>query len=198
MPHLRERLAWLACAVLGVFVVASAAGVVSGGPLSPPSAPAPTMKTLDEIPGSWDRTLSSTGGCSSERFDCVFDDEAVLDRETGLVWERAPQPVDQLSAEWWLAVADCEQNVHVGRLGWRLPSAPELLSLLDMTADGANRLPIGSPFTIDGNPIYWTSTVDAASSANARDVNLGGSVQSDMKSTKFNYLCVRGPSAAAQ
>ena len=88
-----NRAGWLVAGVLALFVVAAMTGVVSGGPLDPPGAPAPTQKTLDEIPGSWSRALSATGGCTSERFQCVLGDVAVLDRETGLVWERVPSAV---------------------------------------------------------------------------------------------------------
>jgi len=103
MKNMREKIAWALAATLGLLVVAALSGVIDAGPLDPPGAPAPTGKTLEEIPGSWSRTLPANdgspggpfptppAGCNSTRFQCVFENQAVLDRETGLVWERSPQ-----------------------------------------------------------------------------------------------------------
>lgn len=44
-----------------------------------------TMKTLDQIPPTWSHTMPA-----AQRFEVVFDGEAVLDKETGLVWEQSP------------------------------------------------------------------------------------------------------------
>ena len=82
-------------------IVAMLATGAAGGPLDPPGAPASTMQSLDEIPGSWSRSLASfdgvagpdpPAGCDSSRFECLedFGNAAVLDRETGLVWYIAP------------------------------------------------------------------------------------------------------------
>ena len=143
-----NRAGWLVAAVLALFVVASVTGVVSGGPLDPPGAPAPTQKTLDEIPGSWSRALSATGGCTSQRFQCVLGDVAVLDRETGLVWERVPSAA--AAGDWDTARALAARGFVGGRYGWRIPSEEELATLV---AAGA-----GHPFTVLPNTYYWTAT----------------------------------------
>lgn len=50
MSHIREKLAWGLFAALGLFVVASMTGVVSGGPLDPPGPPASTDSV--RLPGT--------------------------------------------------------------------------------------------------------------------------------------------------
>jgi len=63
---------------------------------------------------SWDQTLPPT-----TRFIVLsnFNDEAVLDRETGLVWERSP--VSILGTDWFTAVSACERLIVANRLGWQ-------------------------------------------------------------------------------
>jgi hypothetical protein len=104
---------------------------------------------------SWDQTLPA-----SARFIVLanMNDEAVLDRETGLVWQRSPN-VDAVS--WLVASEICIGATTGNRLGWRLPTVNELASLLDPTMiDHPPPLPQGHPFT--GLPAFqgqfWTAT----------------------------------------
>jgi hypothetical protein len=52
-------------------------------------------------------------------FSCV----AVLDRETGLVWEQTP---DSTAFTWAAALDHCTMLLDGGKLGWRLPTDEEL------------------------------------------------------------------------
>ena len=153
---------------------------------------------------SWDQTLPA-----STRFIVLtnLNSQAVLDRETGLVWERAPSttflPLIPASNEFTTATAvgRCALLKVGGRYGWRLPTIQELHSLIDDTQDPA--LPAGNPFTgISGS--YWTSTHGTAfgSSVDTYIVsfNLGGfGVGLSLAPPNFGGVrvwCVRGGSGA--
>ena len=86
----------------------------------------------------------------------AFNHEAVLDKETGLVWERSPQT---MSARWIVARRICiEKNVG-GHKGWRLPSLEELTSLVDPSiAPPGPTLPPGHPFLTVQSTVYWSAT----------------------------------------
>jgi hypothetical protein len=149
---------------------------------------------------SWDQTLPA-----STRFIVLsnFNDEAVLDRETGLVWQRAPGITYD---NWYDAVAQCENAKTGGRFGWRLPTATELSSLLDPAATITPPLPAGHPFV--GLPLslglYWTATVTPSDQSKVSLVGwfpnnfptfaiaTGGNAQSPKNVASSRTWCVRG------
>jgi len=103
---------------------------------------------------SWDQTLPV-----STRFIVLsnFNNQAVLDRDTGLVWERSPSS----GAAFGQASASiiCWRKTTGGRQGWRLPRAEELTSLADpsnTTIDQVH-LPAGHPFI---NPTAFYGAAD--------------------------------------
>lgn len=101
---------------------------------------------------SWDQHLSAG------RFVVLsaFGSQAVLDKETQLVWQRTPASV---VAGWSAARSACENLVVGGRRGWRLPAAHELTSLIDPVISIAPpRLPDGHPFVNVATTRYWTTT----------------------------------------
>jgi len=191
MRTFTTKAGWAIAGLLGLTLVAIWAGVIQAGPLDPPAAPAPTMKSLDDLPPSWHRTLSSAGGCASQRFTCVFGGTAVLDRETGLVWELAP---DMGSMSWDSAIRTCQWAYHGGRLGWRLPTASELMTLGD-TSQPDTGLPAGHPFNVGTDDAFWTSTEDAASpTGRAIKYDFNVFLTSDeLKTSGYRAWCVRGP-----
>lgn len=141
---------------------------------------------------SWSQTLSATGGCGSQRFSCVMGGTAVLDHETGLVWERTPAST---TTGWQLALETCLHRTTGGRQGWRAPTIAEAFSLIDPTTPtGLNRLPIGSPFTVLVAQNYVTSSVVDATGGFAFAVD-GTSVLYNSRFTPTNAAswCVRGP-----
>lgn len=196
--RLREKLSWSIAGVLALFVVASLASTVGGGPLDPPGAPAPTLRSLDEVFSAWNQQLPSDdgeGSCASSRFTCVFEFNGVFDRETGLVWQRVvtsePETFDT-------ARRICLFSTIGGKRGWRLPTTAELNSLIDLSTAEPPRLPAGHPFQeVHPTDPYWTVTigVNESSGAATRDfLGLDGSFGSAVpfSAVEARSWCVRG------
>jgi hypothetical protein len=100
---------------------------------------------------TWDKKINAG------RFKVLrnFNDEAVLDKETGLVWERQPS---SRAVPWTNARLVCAQKGVGGRGGWRLPSFYELASLVDPTVRLNPQLPAGHPFLEVQASNYWTES----------------------------------------
>jgi len=143
---------------------------------------------LDLIPPAWSQILPA-----ADRFQLVMGGAAVLDRETGLVWEKSPSTS---TFSWLAALFHCYADLEVGgRRGWRPPTIEELASLVDPTqSDPA--LPTGHPFTPASaltNQTYWSATTNHGLAGEALFVFLGaGHVGSFFKSNTVFVWCVRG------
>jgi hypothetical protein len=146
---------------------------------------------------SWDQKLD---GAAGKRFVILtaFNDEAVLDKETQLVWMRFVNPTDV----WTFAsgVIVCGDTPRGGRYGFRLPYLHELMSLRDL----ASGLPAGHPFvsTAPGaglNAYYLTATTRPEDPTQAFAVNLGPGGNATTPVPKGYYglpiICVRGHAA---
>src|SRR3972149_10444596 len=138
--------------VTAIFMAIALALILPGlsiaGSLEPSDPPGPTMKTLDEIYhkpiwGIYDqvfvdwpdnpRFAVNDNGTPSD-----VNDDTVLDKETGLVWERNPYSIPQ---SWYAAHYICiAETYYSGRGGWRLPTIQELASLVDMRVTGSPKL----------------------------------------------------------
>lgn len=109
----------------------------------------------------WDKKIAG-----SSRFRLVLDGEAVLDRETGLVWQRYTGSFMK-----WVDTADptpvagactyCYQLELGGRMGWRLPTIEELATLVD-TSNSNPALPTGHLFTNPEFDSFWSSSTCAS------------------------------------
>lgn len=121
----------------------------------------------------------------TERFEVLaqFGGIAVLDRETQLVWERAPSPA---LLTWGSAFAACLPKTTGGRKGWRLPTADELTSLQD-----ASVLPPGHPFEGVKQEAFWTAT-SHPEIPSAYLVFGSGGFGFHPKSASHRAWCVRG------
>jgi hypothetical protein len=142
--------------------------------------PDSTMQTTASTP-TWSQLLSA------ERFVLVLGNTAVLDNETGLVWERS---TDATKFNWVNAQGRCYQLNLGGRRGWRLPSVEELSSLVDPAHTNPS-LPTGHPFTNVQNDGYWSSTM-ISGDGNAWYVFFSyGTVYGYVPSGTYYVRCVR-------
>jgi hypothetical protein len=147
---------------------------------------------------SWDQQIPA-----ASRFIVLTDwgSAAVLDRETGLVWER--QPANPAGGLEIAGIIGCQNVQTGGRQGWRLPRAEELLSLVDPTrtnrvsSGGAPALPVGHPFIgISAGP-YWAIDPAAIGTSEYSIVFLdAGEVNLTSASDTNPVWCVRGGSGA--
>ena len=199
--------------VIGLFsVVFFLGGVTMVTPFGSKAEAAPKPKKDDSNHTlRWDRILDSTDGddnptmgCNSERFKCIFGGDAVLDKETGLVWEQSPGETDGVagitSADevgWSGARVVCAGRTVGDRKGWRMPSVHELASLVD-PGNFEPALPGDHPFSNVqfGDPLtspYWSATSLADSPTDVWFVDFrGGSVADGGKNLSTFVWCVRG------
>ncbi len=142
---------------------------------------------------SWGQKLSA-----ATRFIVLTDwnNEAVLDRETGLVWEQTL--TGGTTATWDSIRSVCITRTIGGRKGWRLPSVPELASLVDPTVPFPGpSLPTGHPFAGIVNAGFWSSSTVANVPTRAWAVDFrGGAVLSLDKTSIRAAWCVRGANSA--
>ena len=149
----------------------------------------------------WERSLAPAASSNlptaeqnapaDDRFVVLSDwsNEAVLDRKTGLVWERSPN----VSFTNWSGAQNRCENLLLGKhKGWRLPTIFELATLVDPNVPSPGpTLPAGHPFTV-ASSFYWSATTDITNNANAWGVGFNiGDVGSGVKSAIDYVWCVR-------
>jgi len=140
---------------------------------------------------SWDQQLPA-----STRFIVLSNwgtgNEAVLDRETGLVWEQSPSTSQ---TNWAFASIHCVQLSKGGRKGWRLPTIQELASLVDPTQSNP-ALTGGHPFSNVQSLLYWSissATIEISTTGKWYVNFINGFIGQDDKSVGSHLAwCVRG------
>jgi hypothetical protein len=137
--------------VVGLCVIMDAA-IAAGDP--------PNHNLPDPTP-IWDKVLPT-----AERFVILsaFGGAAVRDNETGLVWQKSPE-FNQSATFYAAGVTLCHVAKTGGRMGWRLPTIPELSSLADTHATpGTVSLPPGHPFGfVTASTVFFTLGVQETS-----------------------------------
>lgn len=193
MLNKMKNAVWLLLGVTAAFwALTSLVGVVQGGDLDPPAAPGSTMQELDDLIPSWHKKITG-----SARFKDLGQAEGyVLDRETGLVWERQPSGT---TMTWDDAVDHCWDRTVAGEIGaskgWRLPTVEELGTLIEPTTVGNPKLPAGHPF-IGISGLFWTAT---ASTGNTFEKYYWDSdttsfdISTNTYSVPMRAWCVRAP-----
>jgi hypothetical protein len=141
---------------------------------------------------AWDQQLPA-----AQRFIVLqnWNNEAVLDRETGLVWQRQPSTGP---AGWLNAMEQCHLLLAGNRRSWRLPSYEELTSLIDGTQNDL-ALPPGHPFLgIDDVTPFWSTSTWELGTQSAWVVNFIHAAEgrvADKSTGSARFWCVRGGSS---
>lgn len=190
MKTLSSRAGWALAGALAIILVGALARATEGGPLDPPGPVGSTMRTLDELTPSWSLRLASDDSptldnCNSTRFTCVLGATAVLDKETGLVWQKTPSA--STLNNWLGSISLCQSRVEGLRGGWHLPTAEELATLI--------AFPATSPFeNVSLADEYWTSTTFVGDATAAVTVIFGtNTITNQPKAgSGARMWCVRG------
>jgi hypothetical protein len=151
------------------------------GPWSPAH-----MFTFRDVVQAWSGKLPP-----SRRFTLVLDAGAVLDNETGLVWQRTPSTA---TMTFTATQSACTLSSLASRAGWRVPSISELQTLLDLSGVSP-ALPPGHPFILPVSPgYYWSSTTSISAADNHYVINFSGTGQTTVSSSgaMIKVWCVRG------
>ena len=175
-PRRRNRV------ILGVLAL----GLLAGGALTAHPAQAVNAIGPYYAEPAWDQKLAP-----ATRFVVLTDwnSQAVLDKETGLVWEKTPSITGK---SWVDARHHCTNDTATGtRKGWRLPSISELASVIDPSLP-APFVP-ASIFTGVQSALYWSATTFAENPTDAWYVYFyNGNVSNASKTNTFHAWCVRG------
>lgn len=189
-------MAWkVAVRLLHTIVVIAALGMTLPA-LAKAQATAPPFEQILNRLSSWGDLAHSWSVALpvAERYVVLADlnDEAVLDRNTGLVWQRTPNTVIP-ELTWSEARYHCLNTVIGGQKGWRLPLAAELTSLMEPSQAGPV-LPDSSPFDAASlSKTFWSSTVYEEYQKPVFVVEFDtGLVRGNTRNDYYYTRCVRG------
>jgi hypothetical protein len=145
--------------------------------------------TVRDVTQAWSGLLPTT-----RRFTLVMNNLAVLDNETGLVWQRNLGSADVIDDA---IILTCAGQNTGGRYGWRVPTIAELRSIIDPTRTNP-ALPLGHPFTVPvPTTTYWTVTRIGNFKIHV-SLNDGSIQQNNINGSMFKLWCVRGGDSTGQ
>ena len=150
---------------VGTVVLAGGLALADYGPTGTPAMAAPLVKEDPHmgVTQNWDKILPAATRFVVLPGFATTTNGAVRDNETGLVWEQSPYTESAIG--WSSARNGCISKNVGGRNGWRLPSIPELTSLIDPSVSSGPKLPPGHPFINVSAVTYWSASTDASNSA---------------------------------
>ena len=169
--------------VIGLLLLGVLAGAaLTANPAQAVDAPGPyyAEPAWDQIKGAAGRFVVLTN----------WNSAAVMDKETGLVWERTPGAV---LTTWSNARIACAARTTGNRKGWRLPSVHELASLVHPSVNPGPTLQTNHPFLGVQSVFYWSATTNVVTPTEAWDVDFAnGAVVTGSKAADDFVWCVRG------
>jgi hypothetical protein len=137
-----------------------------------------------------------------------YNNEAVLDRETGLVWQKTPNDgnVGSLNppTTFGSAKGDCVTNQTGGRSGWRLPTVYELMSLRDSNSSFYPTIPHNIFQSVSSTNHYWSSTSFGSDPNSVYTVNFIPTANgapylgADKQTGTASVWCVRGGTGSTE
>lgn len=159
------------------------------------AAQGPANLTLPGVTQNWDKNL-----LSDSRFTVLaaFNNQAVRDNNTGLVWQRSPST---FMHSWFSARVACVNTTIAGTVGWRLPSVVELKSVQDQRLEKPY-VPATVFSNVSDDSFYWSSSSDDEAPNQAWAVSFGissffvgagAAVPLPKTEDVGNAWCVRGP-----
>ncbi|HRI07311.1 MAG TPA: DUF1566 domain-containing protein [Nannocystaceae bacterium] len=116
-----------------------------------------------------------------------------LDGKTGVVWRLGPIAYN----DWYGARRECRKEGP----GWRLATRGEYESLIDPTAPGSPKLPVGHPFANTYAPAYdgvsrWSSTMTSTATAETMRLSDGAAATVAKTTGEVSGYCVQGDPGA--
>lgn len=143
-------------------------------------------------PGKQKAAGQSAAGTAAERF-VDNGDGTVLDKNTGLMWLKdanvSRTPIPWQFTEEFLQEMNAGTRENFGQTDWRLPTADELSTLIDLSRSSP-ALPAGHPFANVENNYYWSSTsgVDLVDYAWIVDMTSGDKTIDYVSFCNFRYI----------
>lgn len=178
--------------IIGAGILVAMGGLYSLGKglfHAPPGMSAEKEEVIAEIIRNWQHAHPA-----DRRFVILptYNNNAVLDKETGLVWEMTPEAA---VVTWNEARLLCPTRRTGGQNGWRLPAPSEMRSLVGPAVDAPGpNLPPGHPFLNVQPSSYWTVVPEANQPSYAKYLDAFlGNVLSLTRIYTFPVWCVRGP-----
>ena len=192
---------------VGAVLVGGGLLIASYGSGVTPAGAAPSVDPLNGIIAKLDQILAALTSAASTGYQTLrwdnnnpsatrfvvlasFNNQAVLDKNTGLVWEQAPSTA---TGNWGNAITYCADKSVGGTRGWRLPSVIELMSVQDPSL--APPFVPAPVFTNVQSVDYWSASVVVEIPSDAWTVSFIGDTRFANKNDRGGFVpawCVRG------